>query len=105
MSATRSSSTGTASSAGLSIVQLTAAPVFRVLMPTSLTAAHDGTGHCHVALSEIMRGSQVPPRDAAPADAPGHGHAREDARRVIRGNGRLPLIVPQSYPGGEAPGS
>jgi hypothetical protein len=43
MSATRSSSNRTASSAGLSMVLLMAAPVFRVLMPTSLTAAHDGT--------------------------------------------------------------
>jgi hypothetical protein len=25
-------------------------------------------------LSEIMRGSQVPLRDAVPADSPGHGH-------------------------------
>jgi hypothetical protein len=44
-------------------------------------------------LSEIMRGSQVPPRDAVPAGAPGHGHARNDGRLVIRGNGQLPLII------------
>ena len=44
-------------------------------------------------LSEIMRGSKVPLRDAVPADSPGHGHARNDGRRVIRGNGLLPLIT------------
>jgi hypothetical protein len=31
------------------------------------------------ALSEIMRGSQVPPRDAVPAGGPGHGRARGTA--------------------------
>ena len=45
-------------------------------------------------LSEIMRVSQVPPRDAVPADGPGQGHACEDGRRVTRGNGRLSLITP-----------
>jgi len=44
------------------------------------------------ALSEIMRGSQVPLRDAVLADAQGHGHARKGGRRVIRGNGPLSLI-------------
>jgi hypothetical protein len=43
-------------------------------------------------LSEIMHGSQVPMRDAVPADSPGHGHTRNDGRLIIRGNGRLPLI-------------
>jgi hypothetical protein len=47
------------------------------------------------ALSEIMRGSQVRPRAAVPADGPGHGRARGDGRRVARGNGALPLVISQ----------
>jgi hypothetical protein len=45
------------------------------------------------ALSEITRGSQVPLRNAVPADAPGRSHARWDGRRVIRGNASLPTLT------------
>ena len=45
------------------------------------------------ALSELTRGSQVPLRNAVPADAPGRSHARWAGRRVIRGNWSLPPIT------------
>ena len=43
--------------------------------------------------SEIMSWSQPPLLDAVPVDAPGHGPAREDGWRVIRGNDPSSLIV------------
>jgi hypothetical protein len=49
-----------------------------------------------------MRGSQVPLRDAVPADSPGHGHTRNDGRLVIRGNRQLPLIT-SGYGNGPPP--
>jgi hypothetical protein len=40
-----------------------------------------------------MRGSQVPLRNAVPADAPGHSRACKNDQRVIRGNVPLSLIT------------
>ena len=67
------------------------------LMPTSLTAAMMAPAAVISALSEIMRLSQVPLQNAVRADGAGHGRARGDGRRVIRGNGRLPLITPRGF--------
>jgi hypothetical protein len=55
----------------------------------------DGAAMSAGALSEVMPRSHVPGTVPFP----------QDGARVIRGNVPLPLIVPRSYPGGEAPGS
>ena len=65
----------------------------RVGMDTGLAAQSGAAHRCHFPLSEITRGSQVPLRNAVPADAPGRSHARWDGRRVIGGNGSLPPIT------------